>query len=162
MKRLCVIPWIICAGFLQGCDNNDFTEEEMIDKRITVTFDGDYERTYPWMSFSAYTENREVLYAVVGNDTMMMRDGLFKIDRGEMGEINQITLLSRQRGSAWIDVSVTYRKRMDSPSQSDDLRVDVKGYANNVLCLDTTNIMHAFDKAYKPSEKEYIYQIFFK
>ena len=136
-------------------------EEEKIDKRITVIFNGDFERIYPWMSFSAYTENREVLYAVVGNDTMMMRDGLFKIDRGEMGKINQITLLSKQRSSSWIDVSVTYRKRMDSPSLSDDLKIDVKGYVNNALCLDTMNIMHAFDKDYKPSAREYIYQIFF-
>ena len=161
MKLLCVILGLLCVGFLQGCSNDDFMEEEKIDKRITITFDGDFERVYPWMSFVAYTENREVLYAVVGNDTMMMRDGSLRIDRGEMGGINQITLLSKQRSSGWIDVSVTYRKRMDSPSQSDDLKIDVKGYVNDALCLDTINVMHAFDMAYKPSAKEYIYQIFF-
>lgn len=161
MKQLGIILWVICAGFLQGCDNDDFTEEEKMDKRITVTFDGDSERIYPWMSFSAYTKNRETLYAVVGSDTMTMNDGLFRIGKGEMGEIHQITLLSRQKGSDWIDVSVTYRKRMDSPSSSDDLKIDMKGYVNNVLRLDTVNIMHAFDKDYKPSAKEYIYTIFF-
>lgn len=50
---------------------------------------------------------------------------------------------------------------MDSPSPSDDLKIDMKGYVNNVLRLDTVNIMHAFDKDYKPSAKEYIYTIFF-
>lgn len=160
-QHLYMLLYLVCISILQSCNSNAFTEEEMVNKRIVITFYGDFERIYPWMSFVAYTKNQETLHVIMDNDSVRMGDGGIQIERGEMGQTKQITLLSKQKLSDWTDVSVTYRKRMDSPSKSDDLKINIKGYVNNNLRLDTTNVMHAYNLNYKPTAKEYIYKIFF-
>jgi hypothetical protein len=59
-----MLLYLVCISILQSCNSNAFTEEEMVNKRIVITFYGDFERIYPWMSFVAYTKNQETLHVI--------------------------------------------------------------------------------------------------
>lgn len=160
MKYIPIILLSICCSFLlQGCNKEEIPKTKFVSKKITITFDGNFERVYPWMSFVAYTEDQTPLSVFVGNDLIIQKDGAFEIEKGRMGKLSQITLSVKQRASNWVYISVTYRKRMKSPSQLDDLKINTKRIVDNVLSLDTTHVMHAFDLKDKPSSSEYIYHL---
>lgn len=160
MKYIPIILLSICCSFLlQGCNKEEFPKSKFVSKKITITFDGNFEKVYPWVSFVAYTEDQTPLYVLMGNDSIIQEDGAFEIERGKMGKLSQITLLVKQRASNWVYISTTYRKRMKSPSQLDDLKINTKRFVDNVLSLDTTHVMRAFDIKDKPSRLEYIYHL---
>lgn len=161
MRRVPLVLAYLTALLLPGCTHTDIPEKEYTEKKVAIWFEGNPERTYPWVSFSAYTENHEDLYAIQGNDTTIDLGGTFGILRGGIHAPGPVVLYASSRTMGWIHLGVTYRKRMASPSADDELRVRIKGYVNDVLRLDTTHTMRAFRIEEKPKASEYMYDIHF-
>lgn len=164
MKRYYVICVYIIAFLLQSCDNIDIPEKKYTEKKIEIRFEGKKEDVYPWLSFTAYTENHETLYVVQNKDTTINQDGTFYIERGKIPTSGQIVLYSKSWYTGSIHLGVNYRKRKISPSipsKSDELKISVKGYVNNILQLDTVHVMHAFKAEEKISSSNYMFNLNF-
>ncbi len=157
MKRYNLL--LILIILLQSCDGVDINEKEYVEKKIAICFDGNPDKVYPWVSFAAHTEDHESLCIVQDNDTIINKDGTFSIERGKIPTSGQIVLYSKTRESGWIYLGVTYRKRMKTPSYSDELIVRIKGYVNDIQYLDTTHVMHAFNLEENINESDYIYKL---
>lgn len=86
------------------------------------------------------------LYVVQGNDTTACADGNFDLGRGEFPKSGRLVLCAEGTKHDFMYVVVTYRKRKktEPPVESELLTVRIKGYADDVLVLDTTRLMRSF------------------
>lgn len=161
MCSACIKTMIICIFVFvaQSCEKTDVPEIKNAKKMVSVYFDGNTESVSPWVSFVAYTENHEPLYIIQNGDTVIGNKGTFGVEKGELPIPSKVVLFSELKDSEWIYLSVTYRKRMTSPSEVDDLKIKIKGYTNDIQNLDTIHIMRAFRADEKIDESDYIYKL---
>ena len=160
MKPLYLVLLIIFFAF-QSCDKTDFTNKEYVEKQLSLNLCGDNEKISPWTTMVAYTGNGSTLYVKQGKDTKVCKDGTFEISKGHCSTSDTITLYLKTRNPDWIHIGITYRKRMKSPSISDDLTIKIKGYVDNIQHIDTTHTIHAFYVDDKITESDYIFKLHF-
>lgn len=152
---------IICllVFVFQSCESSDTPEPKCVRKKIYVYFEGNTEAVFPWVSFVAYTENHQTLYIMQDGDAIIKNDGTFNISRGNIPQSGKIVLYSDLKDSEWIYLGVTYRKRMENPSETDELKIRIQGYVNDIQYLDTMHVMPAFKSDEKIDESDYIYKL---
>lgn len=134
---------------LQSCDKNDpfpDVEDEHVRKKVEVFLEGNQDEIYPWISFSAHTDNGKPIYLENGNDKMAFADGQCLLNWGELPKSGRLVLRAEGTAPVTMHVGVTYRKRKktEPPVESELLTVRIKGYADDVLVLDTTRLMRSF------------------
>lgn len=134
-------------------------EKGWVKKKASIYFEGNTEKVFPWVSFVAYTKNQETLFIIQDGDTVIKNDGTFSINRGEIPQSCRVVLYSHIQDTEWIYLGVTYRKRMKNPSDADELKIKIQGYINDILYLDTMQIMRAFRSDEKIDASDYIYKI---
>ena len=137
------------ALLLQSCDKNDpfpDVEDEHVRKKVEVFLEGNQDEIYPWISFSAHTDNGKPIYLENGNDKMAFADGQCLLNWGELPKSGRLVLRAEGTAPVTMHVGVTYRKRKktEPPVESELLTVRIKGYADDVLVLDTTRLMRSF------------------
>lgn len=154
---------IVCflAFMLQSCENTDTPETESVRKKVSVYFEGNSEAVFPWVSFVAYTENHQPLYIMQDGDEIIKNDGTFSILRGGLPLSGKVVLYSDLKDAEWIYLGVTYRKRMENPSEADELKIRIQGYVNDIQYLDTMHVMPAFRSDEEIDEVNYIYKLKF-
>ena len=153
-----MIICILCLMF-QSCEETDVPEMKNIKKMVSVYFDGNSEDVSHWTSFVAYTESHEPLYIIQNGDTIIDNKGTFEIRRDEVPIPGKVVLFSEFKDTGYIYISVTYRKRIKNPSETDDLKIRIQGYCNDILKLDTLHIMNAFRSDEKIDVSDYIYKL---
>lgn len=134
---------------LQSCDKAHpvpVDKKEYVSKKAEVFLEGNQDEIYPWVRFSANTYTDRPLYVVQGNDTTACADGSFDLGRGEFPKSGRLVLCAEGTKHDFMYVVVTYRKRKETepPAESELLTVRIKGYADDVLVLDTTRLMRSF------------------
>ena len=134
---------------LQSCDKAHpvpVDKKEYVSKKAEVFLEGNQDEIYPWVRFSANTYTDRPLYVVQGNDTTACADGSFDLGRGEFPKSGRLVLCAKGTKHDFMYVVVTYRKRKETepPAESELLTVRIKGYADDVLVLDTTRLMRSF------------------
>lgn len=146
--------------FLQSCSNEDI-QRNFIEKKIEISFEGDSNEVFPWVYFSANTENQSTLYIIKNNDTIISQKGTYSFTGGKMPKECNLVLYSRSVYPEWIHIGVTYRKRMSNPLNIDNLKVVIKGYKDNIQYLDTTHIMPAFNIKDELKSSDYVFTLKF-
>lgn len=154
-----ILIWVSLLFAFTACDSPEYIEEKIFEKKIQISLYGDQKDVYPWVSIIAYTENHEPLYVVQQNDTTFYKDGTYRLSKGTIINSEPITLCYKSKNQDWMYLSITYRKRMSNPSDSDILTVNLQGYTNGINTLDKMHLMYAFklDESIEPSD--YIYTI---
>lgn len=153
-----MIICILCLAF-QSCEETDVPEMKNNKKMVSVYFDGNTENVSHWTSFVAYTENHKSLYIIQNGDTIIDNKGTFEIRRDEVPIPGKVVLFSKFKDTEYIHISVTYRKRMKNPSETDDLKIRIQGTCNDIQKLDTIHIMHAFRSDEKIDASDYIFNL---
>lgn len=150
--------FMLASALVASCSSEeDFQPKEPTVKKITVSLVGVEDKYGPWTSFVAYTEHRQALYAIIDGDTVISQNGTLDIPKGQVP--SQLTVYAKSIYPSVIFASVTYRKRMSSPSQADELKVKIEGYVNDIQQLDTMRVMSAFSIEDKPKEKDYMFDV---
>lgn len=137
------------ALLLQSCDKAHpvpVDKKEYVSKKAEVFLEGNQDEIYPWLSFSAHTDNGKPIYLENGNDKMAFADGQCLLNWGEFPKSGRLVLRAEGTAPVTMHVGVTYRKRKETepPVESELLTVRIKGYADDVQVLDTTRLMRSF------------------
>lgn len=137
------------ALLLQSCDKAHpvpVDKKEYVSKKAEVFLEGNQDEIYPWLSFSAHTDNGKPIYLENGNDKMAFADGQCLLNWGELPKSGHLVLCAEGTKHDFMYVVVTYRKRKktEPPAESELLTVRIKGYADDVQVLDTTRLMRSF------------------
>ena len=154
------------ALLLQSCDKAHpvpVDKKEYVSKKAEVFLEGNQDEIYPWLSFSAHTDNGKPIYLENGNDKMAFADGQCLLNWGELPKSGHLVLRAEGTAPVTMHVGVTYRKRKETepPVESELLTVRIKGYADDVQTLDTTRIMPAYYAKEKIVYDNYTFKIIF-
>lgn len=99
---------------LQSCDKAHpvpVDKKEYVSKKAEVFLEGNQDEIYPWLSFSAHTDNGKPIYLENGNDKMAFADGQCLLNLGELPKSGHLVLRAEGTAPVTMHVGVTYRKR---------------------------------------------------
>lgn len=109
------------AILLQSCDKAHpvpVDKKEYVSKKAEVFLEGNQDEIYPWISFSAHTDNGKPIYLENGNDKMAFADGQCLLNWGELPKSGHLVLRAEGTAPVTMHVGVTYRKRKETEPPS--------------------------------------------
>lgn len=109
--------WCAIALLLQSCYKAHpvpVDKKEYVSKKAEVFLEGNQDEIYPWISFSAHTDNGKPIYLENGNDKMAFADGQCLLNWGELPKSGHLVLRAEGTAPVTMHVGVTYRKRKET------------------------------------------------